>query len=936
MEYAVGSLVKARGREWVVLPESEKELLLLRPLGGADEEVTGVMTDVETVEPATFDLPDPSKVGDHISCRLLRDAVKLGFRSSAGPFRSFAKLNFEPRPYQFVPLLMALKQDSIRMLVSDDVGIGKTVEACLIAKELLERGEINRLAVLCPPHLAEQWQTELQEKFHIDAELVLPSTAHRLERVCSPGESLFDYYPHVIVSLDFIKVPRRRDDFLRTCPEFVIVDEAHTCATAGQGRGARHQRFELLKDLVESDSERHLVLVSAVPHSGNEQAFRSLLSLLRPEFSELPEDLTGKHNEHHRRQLATHFIQRRRANIRDYLDEDTPFPDRLSAERHYTLGPEYKEFFQKVLRYISEYIRDDSVGKFRKRVQWWSALGLLRCLGSSPAAAAATLRNRAPFAEEENQELVDQVAREALMDHSLEESAENMDVTPGSDASEDGDESQASRRRLLELARAAEALKGKQDSKLKSLIPILKKLLKEGYNPIVFCRFIETAEYVAEELRSALPKSITVAAVTGTLAPKEREQRVGDLGQSEGQRVLVATDCLSEGINLQQHFDAVLHYDLSWNPTRHEQREGRVDRFGQRTPEVKVITYYSTDNQIDGIVLDVLLRKHQTIRNSLGISVPVPVDSNAVMEAIFEGLELRQRGGGQVDDQLRLFDEDFWKPKQAEFHEDWERASEREKRSRTMFAQQSIQVDEVKQELDEVRAAIGSGVDVQRFVVQSTESHGGVVSGEKPTLLNFERCPLPLRESISEHSSIKAQFTGTPKSGEIYLSRTHPIVEGLSTYVMDTAIDETIESIAARCGAIRTNAMKERTVALLLRFRYHIITKGRGETKPLLAEDAITAAFSGAPDEANWLSDEEAANLLKLSPDGNIGPDIAKSQLKSLLDQINAILPYLREIGTKRGEELLESHKRVRPAKGISFEIEAQEPDILGVFLYLP
>ena len=102
--------------------------------------------------------------------------------------------------------------------------------------------------------------------------------------------------------------------------------------------------------------------------------------------------------------------------------------------------------------------------------------------------------------------------------------------------------------------------------------------------------------------------------------------------------MLVCTDCLSEGINLQEHFDAVVHYDLSWNPTRHEQREGRVDRYGQPKAIVRALTYYGTDNRIDGIVLDVLLRKHQTIRNSLGISVPVPVNTAAVFEAIFEGL----------------------------------------------------------------------------------------------------------------------------------------------------------------------------------------------------------------------------------------------------------------------------------------------------------
>jgi hypothetical protein len=151
--YAIGSLVRARGREWVVLPESGPDLLMLRPLGGIEEEVTGVYLPIEPVEPASFALPDPSRVGDFRSSRLLRDALRLGFRSSAGPFRSFARLAIEPRPYQLVPLLMVLKLNPVRLLIADDVGIGKTIEAALIARELLDRGEIKRLAVLCPPSL---------------------------------------------------------------------------------------------------------------------------------------------------------------------------------------------------------------------------------------------------------------------------------------------------------------------------------------------------------------------------------------------------------------------------------------------------------------------------------------------------------------------------------------------------------------------------------------------------------------------------------------------------------------------------------------------------------------------------------------------------------------------------------------------------------------
>ena len=175
--------------------------------------------------------------------------------------------------------MMALELDPVRLLVADDVGIGKTVEAGLIARELLDRGEIRRIAVLCPPHLAEQWQRELAEKFHIEAELVLSSTIQRLERDLPLGVSVFERHPFTVVSTDFIKAARRAEDFALKCPELVIVDEAHGCTLAGGGApgGAscgRQQRHDLLRRLT-AGPERHLVLVTATPHSGKEEAFRS-------------------------------------------------------------------------------------------------------------------------------------------------------------------------------------------------------------------------------------------------------------------------------------------------------------------------------------------------------------------------------------------------------------------------------------------------------------------------------------------------------------------------------------------------------------------------------------------------------------------------------------------------------------------------------------
>lgn len=170
MGFTAGTLVEARGREWIVLPDSEDDFLVLRPLGGSDDDIAGVFAD--EARTASFPPPQVDDLGDESSAALLRAALRIGFRSSAGPFRSLAGIAVEPRSYQLVPLLLALRQDVVRLLVADDVGIGKTVEAGLIAKELLELGEARGLTVLCSPALAEQWRDELREKFGLRAELV--------------------------------------------------------------------------------------------------------------------------------------------------------------------------------------------------------------------------------------------------------------------------------------------------------------------------------------------------------------------------------------------------------------------------------------------------------------------------------------------------------------------------------------------------------------------------------------------------------------------------------------------------------------------------------------------------------------------------------------------------------------------------------------------
>jgi superfamily II DNA or RNA helicase len=955
MTFAAGSLVRVRGREWVVLPESnpDEQLLMLRPLGGTDDEIVGIYTPLAPVVANPLPPPDPTRDrGNHHAAKLLMGALRLGFRAGAGPFRSLARIAIEPRPYQLVPLLMAMQLDPVRLLIADDVGVGKTIEALLIARELFDRGELRSIAVLCPPHLAEQWQRAMHEQFHFDVALVLAGTAGRLEKRLPAGESIFEHHPITVVSMDFIKSDRRRHEFLRCCPELVIVDEAHTC-TAGQGQGSQ-RRHGLLQDLA-ADPERNLILVTATPHSGNEAAFRSLLGLLDRSLLELPPDLSGEANRSHREQLARHLVQRRRGDIDHFLDAKTPFPKRESTETNYLLAKPYRDLFDRVLAYCREQVRDPEVGRHRQRIRWWSALALLRALASSPAAAAATLRKRAAPADSDTPDEADELGRRAVMDLE-EDGGDDLDVAPGGQS--EAPDNDAHRRRLLAMAREAEALVGSQDTKLAHATKLVRELLAQGCSPILFCRFIPTAHYVAEALRKALPAKISVMSITGELPPEERETRVATLAEAE-HRVLVCTDCLSEGINLQDGFDAVLHYDLSWNPTRHEQREGRVDRYGQPKPVVRAVTFYGQDNPVDGIVLHVLLRKHAAIRSQLGINVPVPMDTNAVTEAIFEGLLMRE------NDSAEQTTFEFAEPERKQLDLAWSVAADREKRSRVIFAQHAIKLEAIERALAETRRAIGDHRDLEAFVHDGVTSLGGQVkpprAGHPAYSLLLQGTHAALRDAMGlgddspdgpKKAVVPVVFEPPANRGVALLTRTHPLVEGLASYLFQGALDpsladadKALQNGARRCSAIRTTAVAKRTTVLLLRLRLHLITRGRDSLDhPLLAEDLALVGFEGVPGRAEWLAPERALELLDALPTDNLAEQDALRFFAPIMSELDALAPKLEQVTREHAERLRASHADVRRAdrrRGIargldSLRVDPHPPDILGVFLLVP
>jgi superfamily II DNA or RNA helicase len=928
--YSPGSLVSARGREWIVLAGSDAETLRVRPVSGSEEDCTLIHLALEPVpvRAAQFPRPAVTQRASHDAALLLRDALLLSLRRGAGPFRGAGQIAVEPRAYQLVPLLMALKLDPVRLLIADDVGVGKTIEAALIARELLDRGDIERTAVLCPPHLVDQWLGELEARFHIRAVGVTATSAARLERDLPPSESIFSAHPHTVVSLDYIKSDRRRADFLRACPEFVIVDEAHTCASTGAGR---HQRYELLRGLSESPT-RHLVLLTATPHSGDEAAFFRLLGLLDRDFGRLPE-VIGEERAALRERLSRHFVQRRRPDIAEWK-EGNLFPRRETKELTYELTGGWQKLFDGVLDYCAAVVELAGGDERRARLSFWGTLALMRCVASSPAAAAQALRTRAGLEESEDPEvLLDQVfdgGDDALSEDDVEPLAGN------------------NKPELITLIAQAEKLAGQTgDPKLKLLTNHLAELVADGFNPVVFCRYIATAHYLARHLDSHFA-GVTVAAVTGELAADERREKVEALGEAD-RRLLVATDCLSEGVNLQEHFDAIVHYDLSWNPTRHEQREGRVDRFGQEKKVVRATLIYGANNPVDGAVLDVILRKGARIREELGVPVPLPDDGHTLSRALMQAVLLRSRA---KDRQQQLIFDFMELPEAKAIEARWQDAAEKAKQNRTVFAQRRLKPEEILPEWQKTLAAVGGGAEVRRFTDRALARLG---SGLESLRRGFKAPLAPLPEEVRERleaegltGTLRIDFAYPPPQGCRPVQRSHPLVSVLAETLLErtlarpagTAGDPLADpGVLGRVGCWVSAAVAERTTVALLRLRHQLVTQrpGRGATT-LLVEEATALAWSGATG-TSLAEDADALALLVPQPAGDPPLHVRDRIAAQALDLVEFRTADLEAFAERRAEALLADHRRVREAAAArgSYSVKALlPPDVVAVYVLLP
>lgn len=940
-DFKPGSLVTLRNRPWVVQPSEDADLLLLKPLGGSDNEITGIFKPLanEADKPQTYNFVKPSEkdLGDFTSAKLLYNAARLSFRNAAGPFRCLGKLSFRPRSYQMVPLIMALKQDITRLLIADDVGVGKTIEALLVAKELYERKEIKRFAIVCLPHLCDQWQDELKNKFGIEAVIIRGGTASSLERQIRTHENIFRAFPFQIISIDYIKSGNKRQVFIDHCPELIIVDEAHTCAKPAGANNSQQLRYHLLHDIVRKEKQ-HLLLLTATPHSGKQAEFQSILGLLNPDFEKI-DIITSTEQE--RKDIAKHFIQRRRADVLKWLDEETKFPIRNPVDKDFEIGKAYADVFNDILTYAREIVAMTASDGRKQRYSYWDALALLRGVMSSPAAGISMLIKKAKkkgITDEED----DYEENNAEREDSFETEYSGNDNLPATNVPV----KDAEARRLIGYAKRMESLYGiENDQKAKEAVVQIKTFIERGFNPIIFCRYIHTANYLGDIFKDVLKgkkfKDLHIEVVTSELDDELRREKIAQMNKSE-RRLLIATDCLSEGINLQEGFNALLHYDLPWNPNRLEQREGRIDRFGQQSPSVEVALLYGSNNPIDGVVLEVLLRKAREIRRSIGISVPFPENSASVMEAVTNAILLKSTVSvKQVTHQLSLFEAEEIEEEKNRVARAFDEAEKREKASRSIFAQNAIKANEIEEDLKEVDEAIGDVKAVETFIIESLRFMGVQAEAKKEGYKIYTtNIPQRLRDLLTEKNEVQVSFKSPTPSGYKYIGRNHPFTEQLSQYIINAAL-QGAGTKASRSAVLRTKDVKQKTILFQLRVR-NVIAEQPGN-KEIVAEEMWLWGYEGDVNQNKIIDKDAALNLLlTIKASQNMEQSEQAHWLQEEMQWVNdgtLFRKHTDAVALERANHLVESHTRFKKlVSGNKYKVvEPVLPmDVLGVYILLP
>lgn len=562
-------------------------------------------TEVGTQIITKAELPEPSKGFD--APELLDaflDAVRWGAASQAdraslqAPFRSGIQLE----DYQLNPLVRAVQMPRVSLLIADDVGLGKTIEAGLIIQEMMTRNRARTMLIVCPSGLQLHWHDQMRDKFGLEFRIIDSEKMRELRRTRGIHVNPWAHFPRLITSMDFIK----RDRPLRLFRESVehkaryprpfdvlILDEAHNIAPSGNGKYAVDSlRTQAIRTII--PYFEHHIFLSATPHNGYPESFSALLELLdNQRFARgVPPDP---------RQLEAVMVRRLKRDLVDKLGNPR-FPKRLIQ----TLDVRYSPDEVQVHDWLNQYgrLRRDSAVSGEERYASEFILKLLKKrLLSSPEAFRTTLQQHLEtLTKAPNLKTVRSRPTQGILRRQIEQAQEDYADDAEYESAYEGALEVASKtfrplsaaeRTLIEQMLAwAKTASERRDSKTRKLLEWLKAELKpkgewNHERVILFTEYRTTQNWLQQVLVSAgLGEQGRLALIYGGMDSDERE-RIKNAFQAEASpdnplRILLATDAASEGIDLQNHCHRLVHIEIPWNPNRMEQRNGRIDRMGQR------------------------------------------------------------------------------------------------------------------------------------------------------------------------------------------------------------------------------------------------------------------------------------------------------------------------------------------------------------------
>jgi len=865
--YAPGTVIRARARLWRV-DGQEGNILIVTPIDGGAPEQAKFYVPFEHIEPGRLDPPAPSRVG-HIQAQdLLLRAYRLSMLHGTAPLLSLQRSRVIPKDYQLVPVVMALEMPRVRMLLADDVGLGKTIEAGLIITELMARQMASRLLVIVPANLREQWREALDYFFHIPARII--STRHRreMERELPAGANPWEYYPYLITSVDYAKQPGVRNQILEQRWDVVLIDEAHQVAKphqTGPDQRVRMDRWELVQTLAFSRRVRHLLLLTATPHNGYTDSFASLLWMLDVGAVAGP-----LHAPHIIRPIAKrHVCQRRRKDVEAWFQSDpsrSPFPKR--DQREVLIAPSGYEI--DAIRAVEEYgqrVLEQAAaepGQVRSLAHW-TVLHLHKRALSSPEALRCSLRNRRERLKRRLQRDTDEVeeipippevARANVLDEDTgerltdEEAGERTErVVYGS--SEQIREELALLEQVLERA---EKVTPRRDSKLQKLLDVvLRDLLLADPRVVIFTRYVDTMNYLAGQIqRDKRYADATVLTIHGSLNERQRREVFYAFERAE-KGILIATDAISEGINLQHAAAQVIHYELPWNPNRLEQRNGRVDRFGQRKRLVTIRTMVM-DETLDATILKVLVQKATQIRQDYGFSPPYFGDETTVLDL------LKQHDVRLGPRQLGLFEEPVEEEAKDEAQDPFAEETLERIKGDSFYGQTHIALPEIERRLEETAATIGSPEEIRRFVLSGLDRFGCSVTknpdGSRRVLITDPALQTGSVGNVIERATFDPEWALEDPDVTL-LDVGHPLVRRLIEEVKRHGFFEEADGVHyGRTAYLVTPDVEEVTALFHLLVRYVVGTEPVSIIEELLP--VALPVYGGEP-----LDGDTARRLLK-------------------------------------------------------------------------